>query len=82
VVAGDEERRMAGNGSATGFMVTAPVERMWEAQGSAKGQFRDSGCALIERRGEGSLGRAANGISGNGGAGGLDCHQGEALDLE
>jgi hypothetical protein len=61
VVAGDEERRMAGNGAATGFPVTTPVERMWEAQGSAKGQFRDSGCALIERRGEGSLSRAANG---------------------
>jgi hypothetical protein len=77
---GGRECRMAGNGAATGFTVMAPVERMWEAQGSAKGQFRDSGCALIERREVGSLGRAANGHQWPWGGGGLDCHQGEALD--
>jgi hypothetical protein len=37
VVADDEERRLAGNGAANGFTVATPVEKMWEAQESAKG---------------------------------------------
>jgi hypothetical protein len=53
-----------------------------EGGGMRERRCRDSSLGFTERGREGEAADEAMAIDGHGGTGGLDCHQGDALDLE